>query len=178
MKKLGSYAEMSMHKDEMGNFVVDIKGVGPIVAGPQNETFSVNRSPADDQGKPENSYDLKTTASARSIITHQAKGGKFGALIEVRDQSVSTIARPARRAGLQRLGRRQRHPSAGLQPPRPERRHVLQAARGFRPRGRVHRALGRGQSQRQQHRRRRRRGRPRRQSHRDRDLGPAEPAAS
>src|SRR5262249_22042961 len=63
----------------------------PLVVGPQNESFSVARSPADDEGKPENSYDLKTTASARSIITHQVKGGKFGALMDVRDKTLSTL---------------------------------------------------------------------------------------
>jgi flagellar hook-associated protein 1 FlgK len=91
LKKLASFADITMHKDNQGNFIVDIRGVGPLIVGPQHETFSVARSPADDQGKPENSYDLKTSASARSIITHQIKGGKFGALMEVRDQTLSTL---------------------------------------------------------------------------------------
>jgi flagellar hook-associated protein 1 FlgK len=91
LKKLTTFADLAMHKDNHGNFIVDIKGVGPLIVGPQNESFSVQRSPADDQGKPENSFDLMTTASARSKITHQIKGGKFGALMEVRDQTLSTL---------------------------------------------------------------------------------------
>jgi flagellar hook-associated protein 1 FlgK len=91
LKKLATFADISMHKDNHGNFIVDIKNVGPLVVGPQNESFSVARTPADDQGKPENSFDLKTTASANSKITHQIKGGKFGALMEVRDQTLSTL---------------------------------------------------------------------------------------
>jgi flagellar hook-associated protein 1 FlgK len=91
LKKLATFADISMHKDNQGNFIVDIKGVGPLVVGPEHESFSVARTPADDQGKPENSFDLKTTASARSIITHQVKGGKFGALLDVRDHTLSTL---------------------------------------------------------------------------------------
>jgi flagellar hook-associated protein 1 len=91
LKKLASFADIAMHKDNQGNFIVDLKGVGPLVVGPQNESFSVERTPADDLGKPENSFDLKTSASARSIITHQIKGGKFGALMEVRDRTLSTL---------------------------------------------------------------------------------------
>jgi flagellar hook-associated protein 1 FlgK len=91
LKQLSSYMDLSMHKDNFGNFVVDIKGVGPLVAGPITQKFDVNRSPADDQGKPENAVDVKTTASANSIVTHSLKGGKMGALLEARDQTLSTI---------------------------------------------------------------------------------------
>ena len=91
LRKLGSYMELNMHKSEDGAYTVDVRGVGPLVAGPSVEKFSVERSPADDQGKTEGSYDFKTSASASGNVTHQIKGGKVGALLEVRDGVLSTI---------------------------------------------------------------------------------------
>ena len=91
LKKLGSYMDLSMHQDNEGNYSVDIRGVGPLVTGGSTEKFSVFRSPADDQGKPEGAMDLKTSASAKGIVTHQVKGGKVGALLEVRDDTLSKI---------------------------------------------------------------------------------------
>lgn len=91
LKKLSSFMDLQSHKDNEGNFIVDIRGVGPLVVGPNAEKFSVGRSPADDQGKPEGAFDLKTSASAASIVTHQLKGGKLGALLEARDQTLSTV---------------------------------------------------------------------------------------
>ncbi len=91
LKKLGSYMDLSMHKDDDGNFYVDVRGVGPLVSGPVAEKFSVYRSPADDQGKPENALDLATSGSATARVTHQVKGGKVGALLDVRDRALSTV---------------------------------------------------------------------------------------
>lgn len=91
LKKLGSYMDLAMHQDNEGNYVIDIRGVGPLVAGPAVEKFSLLRTPADDQGKPENAYDLKSSSSVRAIVTHQVKGGKVGAALEVRDKALSTI---------------------------------------------------------------------------------------
>ena len=91
LRKLGSYMDLNMHKDKEGNYVVDIVGVGPLVAGPNTEKFYVRRSPSDDQGKPENAYDVVSTASSKSVITHQVKGGKLGGLIDTRDKTLSTI---------------------------------------------------------------------------------------
>lgn len=91
LKKLGSYLDISTHEDEQGAVYVDIKGVGPLVSGVQTEKFSVHRSPADGEGKPENALDLVTTSTANSVVTHQIKGGKFGALLEVRDDTLNGI---------------------------------------------------------------------------------------
>jgi flagellar hook-associated protein 1 FlgK len=55
------------------------------------EKFSVYRSPADDQGKPEGALDIKSSSSAQANITHQIKGGKLGALVEVRDQLLGSV---------------------------------------------------------------------------------------
>ncbi|OFZ20158.1 MAG: flagellar hook-associated protein FlgK [Bdellovibrionales bacterium GWB1_55_8] len=91
LRKLSSYMDLNMHKDSSGGYVVDIKGVGPLIVGSQAEKFSVFRSPADDQGKPENALDISSSSSVASTVTHQIKGGKIGALLEVRDQTLSTI---------------------------------------------------------------------------------------
>jgi flagellar hook-associated protein 1 FlgK len=91
LKKLGSFMDLAMHKDNHGNFTVDIKGVGPLVVGPQTEKFSVFRTPADDEGKPENALDIHSSSSASAVVTHRLQGGKLGALLEVRDKTISTI---------------------------------------------------------------------------------------
>ena len=91
LKKLATYMDLSMHKDGEGNYIVDIRNVGPLVAGPVTTEFNVFRSGADDQGKPEGAYDLNTSASARGVVTHQVKGGKLGALLQTRDETLSTI---------------------------------------------------------------------------------------
>lgn len=91
LKKLTEYMDLAMHADGDGNYVVDVKGVGPLVVGPNAEKFSVVRSPADVDGKPEGAFDLKTSASANGIVTHGVKGGKIGALLEVRDKTLSTV---------------------------------------------------------------------------------------
>ncbi len=91
LKKLNSYMDLSMHTDNSGNFNVEIRGVGPLVNGVSAEKFWVEKSPADDQGKGEGSFDLRTSASAKATITHTLTGGKLGALLEVRDKTLSTI---------------------------------------------------------------------------------------
>ncbi len=91
LKNLATYMDVATHKDNRGHYSVDIRGVGPLVVGPNAEKFSVERSPADQDGKAEGSVDLKTSASAHGNVTHGLKGGKLGALLEVRDQMLSTI---------------------------------------------------------------------------------------
>lgn len=91
LKKLGSYMDLNMYTDKDGNYMVDIKGMGPLVAGSEVESFSVYRSPADENGKVENALDVKTSASASSVVTHRISGGKMGALLEVRDKTLSEI---------------------------------------------------------------------------------------
>lgn len=86
LKKLSSYFEANMHKDSSGAYTIDVPGVGPVATGPIIQEFSVARSPKDDTGKPENSYDVLTNASSNSVVTHKMRGGKLGGAIEVRDQ--------------------------------------------------------------------------------------------
>ena len=91
MKKLSTYVDTSIHLDKDGAFQVDIKGVGPLISGPNAEKFSVRRSPDDGEGKPENSFSIGYTGNASGDITHAIKGGKLGALLEVRDSTLSAI---------------------------------------------------------------------------------------
>jgi flagellar hook-associated protein 1 len=91
LKKISTYMDVASHKDEHGNVVVDIRGVGPLVAGPEVSKFTVERTGPDDQGKPTNAFDLRTDASASEKVTHRVHGGKLGALLEVRDEILSTV---------------------------------------------------------------------------------------
>ncbi len=91
LKRLGSYMDLNAYKDNGGGFVVDVRGVGPLVVGGQAEKFSVARTAADDQGKIDNSIDLRSSGSVSNSITHLVKGGKIGALVEVRDKVLSSI---------------------------------------------------------------------------------------
>lgn len=91
LKKLGSYMSVNMHTDSEGAYSVEIPNVGPLVVGGRSETFSVERSPADGRGKPEAAFDIKSSSSANNVITHSLKGGKLGALLDVRDRSIGTI---------------------------------------------------------------------------------------
>jgi flagellar hook-associated protein 1 FlgK len=91
MKKLATYVDVSVHPDKDGAYQVDIKGVGPLVNGPNAEKLTVYRSPDDGEGKPENSFSIRSSGSASNDLTHALKGGKIGALLEVRDQTLSGV---------------------------------------------------------------------------------------
>lgn len=91
LKKLASYMEVSVHKDNHGNVNVDIKGSGPLITGPNNNKFWVERAPADGEGKPDNAYNILSDAAASRNVTHILSGGKLGALVDVRDKTLSTV---------------------------------------------------------------------------------------
>jgi flagellar hook-associated protein 1 FlgK len=91
LKKLATFVDISMHYDKQGLYNVDVKGLGPIVTGVQHEAFGSQRGPADDQGKPENALDITTTATVSPNVTHRIHGGKLGALVESRDQTLSAV---------------------------------------------------------------------------------------
>ncbi len=92
LKDLAAYAEVSTHKDGFGNVVVELKGVGPIVVGPEVQKFITESSPEDGEGKVDGALDLKSTATTHSVVTHTVKGGKMGAVLDVRDNTLSSIA--------------------------------------------------------------------------------------
>lgn len=91
LKKLSTYMDLSTHRDGHGSYVVDIRGVGPLVVGGEAEKFEVYRSKSNEAGMPEGALEIKSTASASGKVTHQIQGGKLGALIDVRDRAISSI---------------------------------------------------------------------------------------
>lgn len=91
LKRLASYMDLTTHTDKQGAYVVEVRGVGPLVSGPLAEKFDVLRTPANDQGKPEGAVDVHTSASAAPTVTNAVKGGKIGALLEVRDKTLSRV---------------------------------------------------------------------------------------
>lgn len=91
LKKLATYMDISTHTDKDGGINVDIKGIGPMISGPNAEKLIVTRSAADAEGTPENSFAIRSTGNASNNITHALKGGKIGALLEVRDKTLSGI---------------------------------------------------------------------------------------
>lgn len=91
LKNLGALVNTTTHTDKDGAVNVDVAGVGPLVTAGIAQKFSASRGPADADGKPENALDLFTTGSAGGNVTHQVKGGKMGAILEVRDQTIGSI---------------------------------------------------------------------------------------
>jgi flagellar hook-associated protein 1 FlgK len=92
LKKLTTLLDVGMFVDGGGGYVVDIKGMGPLVTGGQAEKFSVDRTPADGAGKSSNLLDVFLESAKGGPITAQISGGRLGALIEARDQVMGTIA--------------------------------------------------------------------------------------
>ncbi len=91
LKKLGALVDLSMHKSGDGQYTVDLKGIGPLVAGGISEKLYVSRTPADGEGKLDNALDILGSGRGGGPITHSLAGGKIGALLEVRDKTLSTI---------------------------------------------------------------------------------------
>ena len=120
--------------------------------GPSRESFSASRGPADDQGKPVNvSISRRPRARARTSPI-EVKGGKIGALLEVRDRLLSTV-----RAASTNWPTRD-HDAVNEIHQQGFTRDGTQGVSFFKKLGwngarrRVHRAIGRGAAQRQQHR--------------------------
>ena len=90
VKRLAELVDISVHKENEDLISVDIKGIGPLVVGPNVEKMKVMRSKAQD-GAPENSLQITMSGSASPSLTQAIKGGKIGGLLEVRDQTLSTI---------------------------------------------------------------------------------------
>lgn len=91
LMKLSDMMSVQIRFDKENKAFVDIKQVGPFITGPISEKLMVARTPADDEGKPENALDITTTASASPNITHRLEGGKLGALLETRDRTLSKV---------------------------------------------------------------------------------------
>jgi flagellar hook-associated protein 1 FlgK len=90
LKRLSSLLDVTITTDNHNKCNIDIKNVGPFITGGEVQQMTAERTPADGEGKPEQAFDIKTSGSAYGVITHQIKGGKLGALLEVRDKTMST----------------------------------------------------------------------------------------
>ena len=62
-----------------------------MITGPNMYKLGVQRTPADEDGKPVNSYSLTLEGHASKDLSHIIKGGKVGALLDVRDQTLNTV---------------------------------------------------------------------------------------
>jgi flagellar hook-associated protein 1 FlgK len=92
LKKMSTLVDISVNRDEKGMVNVDIRGVGPIVTGPNFETFHVGRAPAQaETNSPENSLQISRSPHSTQYITDQMKSGKLGALLETRDKAISMV---------------------------------------------------------------------------------------
>jgi flagellar hook-associated protein 1 FlgK len=92
LKKMSSFVDCSITKDNHGMVNVDIKGVGPVVTGPNFEKYHLGRAQAQpDMGSIENSLQISRSPHSTQYITDHFSNGKIGALIEVRDKSVSMV---------------------------------------------------------------------------------------
>jgi len=92
LKKMSSLVDISANKDNSGMVNVDVRGVGPLVTGPNFETYHVGRAPAQaDQGSVENSLQIARSPHATQYVTDHFKNGKLGALLETRDKSISQV---------------------------------------------------------------------------------------
>lgn len=91
IRRMGELLDVAVIPDQDGALNIDIKGVGPLVNGPTAERLTTERTAKDDEGKPENSLTIRSTASAAPEITHAIKGGRLGALVEIRDKTISQV---------------------------------------------------------------------------------------
>jgi flagellar hook-associated protein 1 FlgK len=92
LKKLSTFVDVTVTKDNHGMVNVDIRGVGPLVTGPNFETYHINRDKAQpDLGSIENSLQISRSSHGSQYVTDHFKDGKLGALIEVRDKTVSSV---------------------------------------------------------------------------------------
>jgi flagellar hook-associated protein 1 FlgK len=102
VKRMNGMADISIHDDDMGMVNIDVRGVGPLVTGPNVEKYhwgrapevhdnAPNRLPAGETVSPENSLQIKRSEFADQYVTNQFRGGKIGGLVELRDRSVSQV---------------------------------------------------------------------------------------
>jgi len=92
VKKMNTYVDLSTHTDNNGMVSVDIKGVGPLVTGPNTEQYFVGREAAvPEEGSVDNSLQIARSEFSHNYVTSQFQGGKIGALIETRDKEISKV---------------------------------------------------------------------------------------
>lgn len=93
LKNLGAIIDVTSYKDEHGGMTVDIRGLGPLITNGDAEQISALRTPANETGKDHNSLDLFAGQPTGTPITDRLTGGKLGALIRTRDETLSAISK-------------------------------------------------------------------------------------
>ena len=91
LKQLESLVEVGSRLDERGLLDVDLKGAGPLLYGLKAETLSAERAPSGGEGERAGRIIVHSTGSAVGNVTREIRGGRLGALIEVRDQLLGSI---------------------------------------------------------------------------------------
>ncbi|MFZ9594992.1 MAG: flagellar hook-associated protein FlgK [Bdellovibrionia bacterium] len=85
LKKLGSFCDISTFQDQNGVVQVDVKNVGPVVHGMTVRQLIAERGSVVSSDEKQGLMQIRAEGSALNQITHQLKGGRLGALIELRD---------------------------------------------------------------------------------------------
>lgn len=91
IKKMNTIVDLNVTKDNHGMVNVDVRGVGPLVTGPNFESYHVGHAPAQPDGGAANSLQISRSPHATQYVTDHFKNGKMGALIETRDKSISMV---------------------------------------------------------------------------------------
>lgn len=92
VRKINNLVDVAVHSDNQGYVNVDIRGVGPLVTGVNTQNYSVHRAPSQsDAGGVDGALQIARSEFSETYITEQFKGGKIGALIDTRDQAISTV---------------------------------------------------------------------------------------
>ena len=91
LKKLASLIDINAQTDAHNSVSIDMRGAGSLLSDEMVRPLSVERSPADENGKADGSLSIHSEGSILGSITHQLRGGKIGALIELRDKTVTNI---------------------------------------------------------------------------------------
>jgi flagellar hook-associated protein 1 FlgK len=92
LKKLGSIVDVSAYQNQDGAFMVDLRGLGPLVTGGDAEQFSTLRTSGSEDGKMDNTVDVFAGSNGGQPITSRLRTGKLGALIQTRDETISTLS--------------------------------------------------------------------------------------
>jgi len=88
LKKLMQLTDITTTLDENDTVNVAIRGAGPLVTGVTAEKLHVDRTKENSEGKIENALDIYADYKP-APLTNKMTGGKIGALLQVRDETIS-----------------------------------------------------------------------------------------
>ena len=92
IQKMSTYVDLTTHQEESGFINIDVRGVGPLVVGPNVQKYYIARSsPDSDAPNVENALQISRSEYNTQFITHHFQGGKIGGLVELRDKAVAGV---------------------------------------------------------------------------------------